>query len=429
VNELPKALLRVLLASLILVAWICGLASCNRDTANPGGKEKKEDELHEVKRGSIAQTVVASGRLRPNSSVDVYAKASGVVEKLYADAGEYVAAGDVLAELDRAQLKARLERAEAAYAGAEARLAMVRRGPGPLVIAQAEDAVEKAEISFRDTEAALERVRSLHEKGYASDEELQRANTQTALAKSARDAAKKQLEILKSLPLPEEIEEAEANLKQARAARDDAAEDFRNGKIVTAVSGLVLKRNVEVGSTALSITASYGPTQPLFVIGDLREILFEGEIDEGDVGLVRPGQPLEVTVDAYPNEKFTGTLFMISPQGEERGGAILFRVKGTLANPEQRLRPGMSATVNIITNRHENALVVPADAVLYEKDKAYVFKPSKKKGRRKPEKVEVKVGFEDPNHVEVLEGVSQGDKVLAKAPKKRESFLQQAEGG
>jgi len=424
VNGLNKPRWRTIIALLLIGLWVAGVASCKLASSNPGQKEK-EEELYTVVRGSIAQSVVASGRLRPSSSVDVYAKASGVVEKLYADAGDYVRKGDVLAELDRAQLKARLERSEAAYAAAEARLAMVRRGPGPLQIAQAEEAVEKAEISYRDAQTLLERVRALHAKGYASDEELQRATTQEALAKSALEASKRQLEILKSLPLPEEVAEAEASLKQARAARDDAMEDYRNGRIISPVSGLILKRNVEVGSTVVSITSSFGPTQPLFVIGDLREILFEGEIDEGDVGLVHPGQPLEVSVDAYPSEKFTGVLTAIAPQGEERGGAILFRVRGTLANPEERLRPGMSATVNIITGRHENTLLVPADAVLYEKDKAYVFKPSTKKGSRKPEKIEVKVGYEDPNHVEILGGISEGEKVLAKAPKKRESFFQQ----
>lgn len=414
---------------LLAVAAILGLAlsvaSCRVSVGKSAG-EDKEEETTEVKRGSIAQTVVASGRLRPNSSVDVFAKASGVVEKLYADAGDYVKAGDILAELDRAQLKARLERAEAAYAAAEARLAMVRRGPGPLEIAQAEDAVAQAEISYQEAQTTLERVRSLHEKGYASDEELQRSETQAALAKAALDGSRKRLEILKSLPLPEEIAEAEARLMQARAERDDAEEDFQNSKIISPVSGLVLKRNIEVGSMVVSITTSLGPARPLFVIGDLREILFEGEIDEGDVGLVRIGQQMEVTVDAYPNERFSGTLTMVAPQGEERGGAIFFPVKGTLSNPEQRLRPGMSATSHIITDRHDNTLLVPADAVLYEKDKAYVFKPSAKK-RRKPVKVGVKVGFEDSNNVEILEGLKEGERILAKAPRKRVSFFQQIE--
>ncbi|MHA2620267.1 MAG: efflux RND transporter periplasmic adaptor subunit [bacterium JZ-2024 1] len=419
--------LRRRLSGCLLFIAILGQGGCQAG-GTPGRKEDPREEIYEVKRGTIAQSVVASGRLRPNSSVDVYAKASGIVEKLYADAGDVVVAGDILAELDRAQLKARLDRAEAALSAAQARLALVKRGPGPLQIAQAEEAVSRAQISYEDALKALERVRTLHEKGYASDEELQRAETQAMLAKTALEAGKKQLAILTSLPLPEEIAEAEANLKQAQAARDDAAEDFRNGRIVSPVSGLILKRNVEVGSTVVSITASLGPASPLFVIGDLREILFEGEIDEGDVGLVRPGQTLEVTVDAYPNEKFSGTLTTIAPQGEERGGAILFRVKGTLANPEQRLRPGMSATVHIITDRHENTLIVPGDAILYEKDKAYVFKPSSKRGRRKPEKIEVKVGFEEPDNVEIVEGIKEGDKILAKAPRKRETFFQQVEG-
>ncbi len=382
-------------------------------------------ETVRVERGIIEETVVASGRLEADVKVDVYPRASALVERVLVDVGDFVKKGQVLAELDLDQLRARLERADALLAQAKAELARVQRGANPLQLVEAEQALQQAELEFREAERIFERTKALHEKGYASDEELEQARYRYEQARNRRESAQKRLQVLQSLPLPEEVARAEAALRQAEAARQEAWEEFQNARILAPISGVVLQKNIEEGTLVVSITNAFGgAARPVFTIGQVDVIRFVGEIDEGDVGRVAVGQEVRISVDAYPDEEFRGQLAHIGPQGVERGGAVFFPVRVLLPNAEHKLKPGMSATAEIIVEVHRDVLRVPASAVEYEEGKTFVYRPPQKPDAE-PERVPVEIGVETLDWIEIRSGLQEGDEILRKPPKKKMQIFEE----
>lgn len=389
-------------------------------------KKSEDEETIKVQRGDIRKVIVASGRLEPLWKVEVKSKASGIVKQVLVEEGSAVKEGQLLLVLDEEQLRARLERAEANLSAAEAELAQVKRGASPLQIAQAEDVLRKAEVQKETAQQELARIRELHRQNFASQEELERAEAKAQLALLEWESAKKTLEILKSLPLPEEVARAEAVVRQAKAVRDDAYQEWLNSRVFAPASGVVLKKYVDAGTTVVSALAGLGQGTLLFLIGDPSMMKFLGFVDESDIGFIQPGMEVELSVDAYPGEKFRGVLKKISPQAEERGGVMMFPIELQLDNREGKLYSGMSASAQIIAGVHHNALLLPEDAFLFDQNKSFVFRVIRK-GKRilKKEKTEVTLGWDEAEKVEVLSGVKEGDEVLAKAPRKKVSFFEQ----
>ncbi|MGH8102986.1 MAG: efflux RND transporter periplasmic adaptor subunit [bacterium] len=410
----------IIITAIVLVVSIAGFGVVKTVTGrqNP----KKEDETIKPKRADVSKTVVASGNLQPYVFVEVKSKASGIVEKLYVDTGETVKNGQLLAELDRKQLKARLDRAEASLAAAEANHQRVRRGATPMQLAAAEDAVSRAEVAFSNAEKTFHRVSELFDQGFASKEEFDNAKSARDLAQKDFDAASRQLQTLKQLPLPEDLKEADSNVDQAKAARDDASEEYRNSSIYSPMAGVVLSRLVEVGSAVSSATMSFTGGTAIFVIGDVSQVEFKGFVDEADVGIIKEVMPVEIGVDAYPKEKFVGALKKIEPQGLEKNGVVTFGITVLLDNSQAKLLANMTANANIIVDRHSGVLTVPEEAVKFEKDKAYVYKVTRQNGKvTKKDKTEIQMGFDDGVNVEITGGVTENDEILAKAPVEKKS--------
>ncbi len=389
-------------------------------------KEQEKEETITVVRGDIRKVVVSSGKLEPVWWVEVKSKASGLVKSIYVEEGQEVQMGDLLLVLDEEQLKARLERAEASLSSAEAELARIQRGATPLQLAQAEDNVKRAEIEKQNADQDYERIRELYEKNFASKEELDRAETRKNLGQLEWESAKKTLEILRSLPLPEEVEQAKASVRQAKAVRDDAYQEWLNSRVFAPASGKILKKYIDVGATVISAVAGLGGGTPLFRIGDTSRMKFIGYVDESDIGVIDFNFPVELSVDAYSKEKFHGAVQKISPQAEERAGVMMFQIQLELENPEGKLYSGMSASARIIADVHRNVLILPESAFLFEKNKSFVFRVQKKGNKIvKKEKTEVQIGLDEEEKIEVLSGVKENDEVLAKAPRERKSFFEE----
>lgn len=415
---MKRKLLIALVILVLVAAGSYGLVS----RAKSRQKTDKAEETIQPKRGDVAKSVVASGGLRPYVFVEVKSKASGIVEKLYVDTGEYVKSGQLLAELDRKQLKARLNRADASLSATEASLERVKRGATPLQIAAAEDATSKAQVAYANAEKIFQRASELFDKGFASKEEYDNAKSARDLAQKDLDAAQRQLKILKELPLPEDVKEAASNVEQARASRDDAAEEYRNSSIYSPMTGIVLARLVEVGSAVSSATTGFTGGTAMFVIGDVSRVEFKGNVDEADVGTIKPNMPVELTVDAYPKEKFVGALKKIEPQGVEKNGVVTFGITVQLDNSAGKLLANMTANANVIVDKHAGVLTVPEEAVKFDKDKAYVYKVARDKGKIiKRDQTEIQIGFDNGVSVEVTGGLTENDEILAKAPVEKKS--------
>lgn len=273
-------------------------------------KKGKKSELQVMtersQMDSIEVTVTATGELQPVYKVDVGTQVSGIVEKLYVDFNSVVKKGQLLAELDRSNLNEQLTQAQTSVSNAQSNLTLAQQ--------------------------TYDRVKTLYDNKAATQEAYESATNQLNLAKN-------QLRTAKS-----ELSRAQTNLSYAT--------------IYSPIDGVVLDKAVEEGQTV----ASSFNTPTLFTIAnDLTQMQVEAKVDEADIGEVKAGQPVTFTVDAFPDDVFTGSVKEVRLSPEVTSNVVTYTVIINAPNPEQKLYPGMTANVTI-TTRKEVGVTIPVQA-------------------------------------------------------------------
>jgi macrolide-specific efflux system membrane fusion protein len=313
-------------------------------------------EVVRVTRRDIGSTVKATGVIEPRvgAEVRVGSRLSGVVTRLHVRVGDLVERGQLLAEIDDRELRARRREAEAALA------------------------LARANVGF--TQADLRRKRELSAAGVLAPSELD-------LAERANRVAEQQ----------------EA---QAAAALDSAATQLGYARITAPIAGIVASVSTQEGET---VAASFAA--PTFVtLLDLSRLEVWAYVDETDIGRVEPGQAATFTVDTYDEERFAGTVVAIHPQAEIRDNVVNYVTVVRFTPPAGRvLRPEMTATVRIELPARRGAPALPLRAVRREGGRPYVLVP----GEREGERHWVTPGVRDETHVEMAAGLREGDAVLA----------------
>jgi HlyD family secretion protein len=372
------------------------------------------EKLAAVEVGSIARSVVATGKIEPLSKVEIKSKASGIIHHMYVDAGDRVRAGQLLLELDKEALEAQLREARAILKAAEGKLEEAE-SQGKTI----EAALHKArlEAQNRDHEFALaeyRRCRSLFDQGLIPGAELEAAEQKlrsAELNKQALEAAVavRQAELEQNRRTTAKIR---SEIDQARAQLERAEENLRYASIRSPIDGIVLSRELEVGDAVSSILQLGSNATLIMTLGDVRELYVKGKVDETDIGLVRVGMPVRVTVDAYKNRVFRGKVFRIAPMGVEKDNVTRFEVRVSILNDLELLKVNMSANAEIILEEHQGVLVIPESALIYnEKRETFVEVPdaASATGRRL---VPVKTGLSNGARTEVLAGLKQGERVI-----------------
>ena len=333
---------------------------------------------------SIEVTVTATGEIQPVYKVDVGTQVSGKVEKLYVDFNSHVKKGDLLAELDRSTLSEQVQQAEAQLSNAQSNLTLAQR------------TYDRTKALF-DNKAATQEVLD------AAEDELIRAKNQLVTAKS--------------------------NCQKAKV-------DLGYAMIYSPISGVVLNKAVEEGQTV----ASSFSTPTLFTIANnLTEMQVEANVDEADIGQVKVGQPVTFTVDAFPEDVFTGTVKQVRLEPTVTSNVVTYTVIIDAPNPEEKLFPGMTASVSIIVKK-EVGVSVPMEALYCSIDKT-MMEVMKKQGivfkelyasqeeltqslrdvesktvwvkrQNTVEQVSVKPGLNDGAKTLITEGIHEGDEVV-----------------
>lgn len=353
-----------------------------------------------VERGPMTRSVVATGKIEPITKVEIKSKANGIIERLAVDVDHRVEAGQVLAELDKENLNARLREAranlEAARAALTAAEAQARKN---------EIEAEAPDLAF--AKSAEQRARSLAEQKLISQEALDQARTVYEQAANRQRAAQSQLLVSRA-----KIDEARAQVAQAQAAAERAVEELANSTIKAPIRGTVLTRDVEIGSPVSSILNLGANATLVMTLGDIGQVFVRGKVDEADIGFVKLGMPARITTESFREQTFSGKVTQISPIGVEKDNVTTFEVEVSIDNPGQQLKANMTANAEVILEEKPDTLVVPEAAISYDEKKAAfveVADPAADTGRRK---VPVKVGIGNGTRTEVLEGLKAGDKVV-----------------
>ena len=267
---------------------------------------------HVVEEYTVENTVTATGTIEPVETVEVGTQVSGKVEKIYVDFNDVVKKGDLLAELDKLTLNQSVSRAKASLTSAESQL-------------------NYAKLSY-------ERTKQLYESNAATLAAFQDAqNTYT---------------------------QAQMSKKNAQAAYDQAKVDLSYAEIYSPIDGIVLDRAVEVGQT---VAASFSTPTLFTLANDLTKMQVEADVDEADIGQVKVGQRVTFTVDAYMEDSFDGTVSQIRMKPTTTSNVVTYTVIIDAPNPDQKLFPGMTASVTIVTEE-ETGLAVPAEAFNFTPD-------------------------------------------------------------
>lgn len=349
------------------------------------GNKKKEQVLFntaEVAPANIVNTVTATGTIEPVTSVTVGTQVSGIVSKLYVDYNSVVKKGQVIAELDKSNLISELNSAKAS-------------------LEQAKASLSSAESSQSYQAANFRRNKALYQKGLISgnDYESARLSYQTAMASvsSARDQVS---------AAREQVKKAQTNLGYAT--------------ITSPIDGIVLSKSVEEGQT---VAASFS-TPTLFTIAkDLTNMQVVADVDEADIGDVKVGERVTFTVDAYPDNTFSGTVKQVRQEATTTNNVVTYSVVISAPNADLKLKPGLTATVTIYTQENKGVLSVPSKALRFTPEKETVGGMKIKDIANAKNKVwtiegntvvahRVNIGMTDGSHTQILSGISRGAKVI-----------------
>ena len=336
--------------------------------------------LANVERGTITATVRATGTLNPLTTVLVGSQLSGQVVEILADFNSPVKAGQVVARLYAEQIKSRRDAARADLEGGRADLGMRQ--------AQAEKSralLLRAEASTRDLTAQRERVRALVAEAQRNLDRQTELNARNVGAQNTLDQTRTQLEIQRATLASAEaqiaanqaeiaglraditlaaaqVRAAEAVILQREAKLRDVEIDLSRTEIRSPVDGVVVKRDIELGQTVAASLAA--PT--LFTVAqDLREIDIYANIDEADVGRLKPGQGVIFTVNAHPNRGFNGTVRMVRLGAQTLQNVVTYTAIIGVDNDDMALLPGMTANLQIITDERHDVLRVPNAALRF----------------------------------------------------------------
>ncbi len=387
---------------LVLVVVVVMIVSAVAYTQMKSGPPTlASNNLADVTRSNLARSVVATGVVEPISNrIEIRSKASGIVRSVHVDVGDRVEPGQVLVELDRDQLVAQLREAEANLQAAKADLTAAR--------------------------AELERHRILSE-GY--DVELAKSNharstellKQKLISQADFDTTKGKLEEAQNRQraasayigiAAASIQQKEAGVSQIQAVIERLQDELSYTTIRSPMKGIVLSREVEVGSAVSSILTMGAGASPVMTLGDMKDVYVKGEVSETDIGKIRVGLPARITVETYKDKVFNGKVYKIAPLGKEKDNVTSFEVRVSVDNPEGLLLANMSANAEVILEEHKNVLTIPEGAILYDDKKnpsVEVPDPTAETGRKR---VAIALDISTGTKAEVVKGLKEGDKVI-----------------
>jgi HlyD family secretion protein len=310
----------------------------------------------------IIKKTVATGSIKPRKEIQLKSQVSGVVEEIFVEPGHQVKNRQVVAR--------------------------IRIIPNVVQVNNAEMRVRTADINLRNAQREMERQKQLHKERVVSDVDFNQFMLQYELARQELEAAENNLELV----------------KEGASKRSGAVSNL----VYSTAEGMVLDVPVKEGSFVIeSNTFNEGTT--IAYVANMNEMIFEGKVDESEVGKIREGMELNLKIGALETEDIRAVLEYISPKGVAEEGAIKFEIKAAVALKEGVfLRSGYSANADIVLDRRDRVLAVRESNLIFEEDKIYVeLAEAEQQFTRR----EIRTGLSDGIHIEIMSGLQEGDRI------------------
>lgn len=347
--------------------------------------------VDEVKRGHLTETVVASGHVETPFRAEIGSQITGTVQEVLVREGEKVTKGQPLISLEARELKAAVVQAQGAVAQAEARI----RQLGELTLPSAKEALTQANATLLNAQQTYDRTSQLEHNGYATRAALDDAQKTLDVARAVKRAA--EFQVYTASPGGSDYVMAQTQLNQARANLDTAESRLGYATIAAPRDGVLITRSVERGTVVQ-------PGKALLVLAPAGEVQLVLQIDERNLGKLALGQNALASADAYPDRRFAATVTYINP-GVDISRATV-EVKLTVTDPPDYLRQDMTVSVDIEVAAKDGALVLPVRSVHDAlSGRPWVLGVRDRRAVKRP----VKLGLRGHSHIEIVEGLDQGD--------------------
>jgi HlyD family secretion protein len=334
-------------------------------------------ELVNITRGTIEKKAVATGKVEARNEILIKPQISGIISELLKEAGQTVRKGEIIAKIkvipDMGSLNA------------------------------SESRVNVAKINLEQAEKDFKRQKELYEKKVISREDIEKA---TVTYNSSK----------------EEYETAENNLEITKTGMTKKGGETSNTLIRSTIDGMILDIPVKVGNSVIQ-SNSFNDGTTIATVANLKDMLFVGKVDETEVGRIKEGMPLALSIGALNDRKFDARLEYISPKGTEESGAILFEIKAAAKIPSDVfVRAGYSANAEIVLNSAKDVLTIPESVIEFNKDTAFVYLLTKKEPQTFIKR-KIVTGLSDGINIEVVSGLNGKEKMKGPAidPKAKKS--------
>lgn len=373
-----------------------------------GSKEQTITATEQPQISDIIKKSVATGSVKPRQEVMVKPQVSGVVDELYVEAGEIVTKGQALARIKLVPSELNVNSAQSNVELARLRLKEAERELERQKELNSQQLdVESAKVSYENARTEEERQQELFKEGVVSEQEYNRFLVDRNLRKAELDnAVIAAANSLRQFENTVDIRKQELNaaINNLQLLREGVTRNSRQvaNVVVSTVDGMVLDVPVEEGTSVIERN-NFNEGTTIATVADMNALIFEGMVDEADVGKLREGMPLELTVGAIDNQKFDAALEYISPKGIDENGTIKFEIRAAIQpSKDVFLRAGYSANADIIMDRRSQVVTIKERDVLFEEDTTYV---EVEVGEREFAKKVVTLGLSDGILVEIVNGV------------------------
>ena len=365
-NRLVKKIKRIVLLSIVGLA-VVGTFVFLWKKAQP---EVTEYEIVTPERGTVETKTVATGNVEPRYEILIKPQISGIISEVLKEAGQRVTEGEIIAK--------------------------VKVIPEMGQLNSAESRVNVARISLDQVENTHRRDEQLFKQGILTAEEFDVSKANYRKAK-------------------EELANAQSSLEIVRDGISRNTRSSSTTQIRSTITGMILNVPIKVGNSVIQ-SNSFNDGTTIASVANMNDMIFRGNVDETEIGKIREGMPIKLTVGALGTRTFDAVLEYVSPKGEEKNGAIQFEIKAAVSLPDTSfVRAGYSANAEIVLERAANVLTIPESTVEFHGDTAFVQVVKQEKPKQIFEKRQIKTGLSDGIKIEVKEGLTEKDKIRGAA--------------
>ncbi len=354
-----------------------------------------------VERGPIRSLVSTNGKVEPVQNFEAHAPISTTVKRLFVKEGDHVHKGQLLLELDDADIRSQAAKAQAQVKAAQASLSATKNSGTQEEVLTLKSQFSKAQTARDAAQRNLDALKRLQQQGAASEGEVRQAEQTLEAAQADANLVQQKLKDRYSAP---EVASTEAQAAEAQAAYESAVDALGKSNVRAPFDGIVYSLPVKTGS--------FVPGGELMLQeADLTHVIVRAFVDEPDVGRLQVGQRVEITWDAVPGRTWTGTVNTVPSTVKPRGSRNVGEATCLIDNQDLRLLPNINVGVTIIVAEHQNVLTLQRDALRMDDTKPYVFIINDDHLKRQP----VQFSLQNLTRVEITDGLTQGERVALPA--------------